>query len=61
MAFKTPHETAAEAKIAKAGWKRDKKTGLWKCFRDPERGRTFSGPAVELARQLDAKASTPGD
>ncbi len=56
MAFKTPHETAAEAKIAKAGWKRDKKTGLWKCFRDPDRGRTFSGTAVELARSLEPKA-----
>ncbi len=55
MAFKTPHETAAEAKIAKAGWKRDKKTGLWKCFRDPDRGRTFSGTAVELARLLEPK------
>ncbi|WP_062206064.1 hypothetical protein [Aureimonas sp. AU12] len=55
MAFKTPAETAAEAEIAKSGWKRDKKTGLWKCFRDPDRGRTFSGTAVELARTLNTK------
>ncbi|MBB3935425.1 hypothetical protein [Aureimonas phyllosphaerae] len=57
MAFKTPHETAAEARIAKAGWKRDKKTNLWKCFREPDRGKTFSGTAVELARILDDKAA----
>lgn len=57
MAFKTPAETAAEATLAKAGWKRDKKTGLWKCFRDPRRGETFSGTAVDLARSLKLPAS----
>ncbi|MBB3996830.1 hypothetical protein [Aureimonas pseudogalii] len=57
MAFKTPAETAAEATLAKAGWKRDKKTGLWKCFRDPRRGEIFSGTAVDLARSLKPPAS----
>ncbi|WP_224006283.1 hypothetical protein [Aureimonas sp. SA4125] len=53
MAFKTPRETEAEKRIAARGWKRDKKTGLWKCFRDPDRGRTWSGTAVDLEATFD--------
>ncbi|KQT84081.1 hypothetical protein [Aurantimonas sp. Leaf443] len=52
MAFKTRGETEAEARVAAAGWKRDKKTGLWKCYRASERGATFSGTAMDLARRL---------
>ncbi|GGD22380.1 hypothetical protein [Aureimonas glaciei] len=53
MAFKTPREAEAEKKIAERGWKRDKKTGLWKCFRAPDRGRLWSGTAVELAATFE--------
>ncbi len=53
MAFKTLRESEAEKVIAARGWKRDKKTGLWKCFRAPDRGRLWSGTAVDLAATFD--------
>lgn len=52
MAFKTKAEVAAEAAVASKGWKRDKKTGLWKCFRAEQRGTTFAGTADQLRHHL---------
>jgi hypothetical protein len=52
MAFKTKAEVAAEAAVASKGWKRDKKTGLWKCFRADRRGETYSGTADQLRHHL---------
>lgn len=52
MAFKTRAEAAAEAAVAAKGWKRDKKTGLWKCFRAEQRGATLSGTADQLRHHL---------